>query len=404
MKKYPNSPNTSQRLCRLIAKERKIHIRRQLTWHEVENRHWFFCYQPQSEQHVNSGRGQPRSQPDWPAEPESFCSWLPERPNQKLPIWWASSVVLFANGPHAFSHNASKACMRPLAEVPRAFFPPHVAVHVVRLACERPDNLGRRLSQWDCQELARKLVDDELAASISPSTVRRILESHTLKPWRHHMWLNPKHPRDVQLYDAVSDMINLYTGELSDDDIVLSIDEKTSLQPRPREFPTQPAQPGNTPNLCEHEDTRDGALNLFAAFDTRSGHVYGQCAPRKRHKEFMAFLDYVDADIDETMTTIHLVCDHAKNHTGKQTHAWLAKHPRFVVHVTPVHCSWMNQIEQWFSILQRKRLRIVDFTSKQDLQAKVEHFIREWNEHAHPFNWSKKSVAKVMADVPAMAA
>lgn len=74
------------------------------------------------------------------------------------------------------------------------------------------------------------------------------------------------------------------------------------------------------------------------------------------------------------------------------------------MHFTPVHCSWMNQVEPWFSILQRKRLRIADFDSKEHLQEKIGQFICEWNQHAHPFNWSTKSVAKVMAEVPAMAA
>jgi transposase len=84
-------------------------------------------------------------------------------------------------------------------------------------------------------------------------------------------------------------------------------------------------------------------------------------------------------------------------HKGKQVQAWLAKHPRFIFHFPPVHCSWMNQVEQWFSILQRKRLRIADFTDKKHLSQRLMAFVAEWNEHAHPFQWSTKSVAKVMA-------
>jgi transposase len=84
-------------------------------------------------------------------------------------------------------------------------------------------------------------------------------------------------------------------------------------------------------------------------------------------------------------------------HKGKQVQAWLAKHPRFVFHHPPVHCSWMNQVEQWFGILKRKRLRIADFPSKEHLAERLRAFIREWNEIAHPFNWTSKSVAKVMA-------
>jgi transposase len=82
----------------------------------------------------------------------------------------------------------------------------------------------------------------------------------------------------------------------------------------------------------------------------------------------------------------------------------MTKHPRFIVHFTPVHCSWMNQVEQWFSILQRKRLHIVDFASKDQLRLNLEQLIHEWNQQAHPFNWSTKSVAKVMAKAPALAA
>jgi transposase len=291
-----------------------------------------------------------------------------------------------------------------LAVAPRAVFPPEVAIHVVRLACERPDLCGRSLSQWDCAELARQLVEDGLVADISAATIRRILAAHQLKPWRHHLWMYPKHPRDADFYATVADVIDLYTRPLSDDEIVLSLDEKTSLQPRPRLAPTRPAQQQNLPNRYEHEYTRAGALNLFAAFDTRSGQVYGQCYERKRQQECIAFLEYLDQKIAEHIRTIHLVCDNVSTHHGKDVTRWFAKHPRFVVHFTPVHCSWMNQVEQWFSILQRKRLRIADFASKDHLRAKLAQFIAEWNQQAHPFNWSTKSVAKVMAEAHALAA
>jgi len=101
---------------------------------------------------------------------------------------------------------------------------------------------------------------------------------------------------------------------------------------------------------------------------------------------------------------IHLVCDHVSTHHGQEVRTWLAKHPRLIVHFTPVQGSWMNQVEQWFSILQRKRLKIADFASKDQLKAQLEQFIAEWNQQAHPFNWSTQSVAKVMAEAPALAA
>jgi hypothetical protein len=275
---------------------------------------------------------------------------------------------------------------------------------VVRLACARPDMRGRSLSPWDCTELARQLIAEGIVEEISPATVRRILAAHQLKPWRQHVWLYPKQPREATFYATVSELIDRYTRPVSSGEVVLSVDEKTSLQPRPRHAPTQPAQPQNRPNRYDHEYNRAGALNLLAAFDTRSGKVYGQCHERKRQREFIAFLETLEAEIDTHVHTIHLVCDNVSTHHGKEVRPWLAKHPRFVVHFTPVHCSWMNQVEQWFSILQRKRLRMVDCESKDHLRVKLEQFVHEWNQHAHPFNWSTQSVAKVMAAAPAMAA
>jgi transposase len=150
----------------------------------------------------------------------------------------------------------------------------------------------------------------------------------------------------------------------------------------------------------EHEYRRDGALNLIAAFDTRTGRVYGKCFERKRQVEFIDLLEHIDESIPRRIRKIHIVCDNIRTHSGKEVQKWLKTHPRFAFTFTPVHCSWMNQIEQWFSILQRKRLKISDFESKADLRHKVLKFIEEWNEHAHPFNWSKGSVAKIMADAP----
>jgi transposase len=295
---------------------------------------------------------------------------------------------------------ASTAYTTRRAVVGSLFFPPQVAIHLVQMACERPEHLGRSWSQWDCAELARALVDHGVVDAISSETVRRILASHKLKPWRHHMWLNPKKPRDDAFYACVAALTELYTRPLGKHEIVLSLDEKTSLQPRPRRHATKPAHPGNVPNLVEHEYTRDGALHLFAAFDTRTGQVYGQCYRRKRQKEFIPFLEYLDRAMPARLTLIHVVCDNVSVHHGKEVRKWLKRHPRFQFHFTPTHCSWMNQVEQWFSILQRKRLRVADFASKEDLQAKIMQFIAAWNQHAHPFNWSTKSVAKVMAAAP----
>ena len=271
-----------------------------------------------------------------------------------------------------------------------------MALQLVKIACERPDKLGRSLSQWDCRELAGQLVRDGVVASISADTVRRILDNHQLKPWRHHLWLSPTVPRDADFAARVQEISDLYTRQLQAHEVVLCVDEKTNLQPRPRKTPTKGAAPGQ-PVLVEHEYKRCGARNLFAAFNTRTGKVYGMTAERKRQEEFIAFLELLDREFGPEITVIHVVLDNLRMHKGKKVQAWLAKHPRFVFHHPPVHCSWMNQVEQWFSILQRKRLAIVDFASKAELAEKLQQFIAQWNEQAHPFNWTGKSVAKVMA-------
>ena len=252
------------------------------------------------------------------------------------------------------------------------------------------------MSQWHCRELAGQLIRDGVVASISAETVRRVLSNHRLKPWRHHLWLSSDVPRDAAFAKVVRHICNLYTRPLGAHEMVLCVDEKTSLQPRTRTSPTRPAQPG-WPVLVEHEYERKGALNLFAGFDTRTGKVYGHTAERKRQKEFIEFLEKLDREIPAEITQIHVVLDNLRMHKGKQVQAWLAEHPRFVFHHPPVHCSWMNQVEQWFSILQRKRLAIADFADKAELAERLHAFVAEWNQDAHPFHWTKKSVAKIMA-------
>jgi transposase len=308
-----------------------------------------------------------------------------------------------ANGP-----NGSCGADRPPSATERdpadrRSFPPEVAVHLVKIACELPDRLGVSLSQWDCVELARKLMADGVVPSISPQTVGRILNHHRLKPWRKHLWLSGKVVRDEAFAASVRHIIDLYTRPLLPHEMVLCVDEKTSLQPRTRVSPTLPARP-DLPVRVEHEYQRKGALNLFAAFDTRTGKVYGHTAERKRQKEFIEFLEQLDREIPADTTTIHIVLDNLRMHKGKQVQAWLACHPRFVFHHPPVHCSWMNQVEQWFSILQRKRLTIADFTDKAALAQCLHDFISHWNTHAHPFHWSTKSVAKIMAKCEAKTA
>lgn len=271
----------------------------------------------------------------------------------------------------------------------------------MKLACELPDEQRRSLSTWTCAELARSLRNDGIVEAISPQSVQRILQSHRLKPWRIHHWLSPKVPRDEAFRQQTLEICDLYTRPLSSSERVLCLDEMTSLQPRSRTAATRPAMPGLVPVRIEHEYIRKGALNLSAAFDTRTGDVIGICRRRKRQVEFIELLEAIDAKMPARVTAIHLVCDNVSTHKGKLVRAWLARHPRFQMHFTPVHCSWMNQVEQWFSILKRKRLIAPNFTDLEDLESKLLAFINEWNDVAHPFDWTPKSFSKVLDKVNA---
>lgn len=206
---------------------------------------------------------------------------------------------------------------------------------------------------------------------------------------------------DEAFRNIVVGLSDLYTRPVVSEEEIWSLDEKTSLQPRTRSAPNLPAQPGHVPVHVEHEYERKGALQLFGAFNTQTGKVLGILRRRKRQIEFIELLEAVDAQAPAGVTRIRIVCDNISIHKGKRVRAWLERHPRFHMHFTPVHCSWMNQIEQWFSILQRKRLSAPNFADLAELEVRIHAFIAEWNQHAHPFAWTKESFAKTLAKVDA---
>jgi hypothetical protein len=221
----------------------------------------------------HAGHGRRPSPLAWCTGGRFFCSWrLGTRP-PTWPRWLASHARSYGNGRDGFWPHGGMAALTLLAVAPRAVFPPAVAMHVVRLACERPDRCGRRLSHWDGAALARPRVEAGRVAARSAATRRRILAAPPRQPWRQQLWRYPKHPRAADCDATVSDVSDLSTRPLADDEIVLALEEQTSRPPRPRLAPTRPAQPQNLPKRDAHEDTRAGARNLCAAFETRSGQV-----------------------------------------------------------------------------------------------------------------------------------
>ena len=239
-----------------------------------------------------------------------------------------------ARGRDALPRRALTDSLTKNARAASPFFPPVVALSVVKLAWERPDLVGRSLSQWEGAALARPLVHDGVVEAMSPQTVQRILRHPKLTPWRPPLWRSPQVPREAAFAAQGQEIVALYTRPLGVGERVWCVDEKTSRQPRTRKAPPLAAQPGQ-PVRVEHADTRKGALHLFAGFDTRTGKVYATTAERKRQVECIAWLAQVDRAIVPAITTIHGILDHVRMHKGKQGQAWLAKHPRFVGHFPP---------------------------------------------------------------------
>jgi hypothetical protein len=344
-----------KRPCRYLFPSAHRRAGRRSRWHAAASLPDALSYLPKSSRHGTGGNGPPRLPLAWSAGGGLSSCWRPGPPNPPGRRPLVCHGPWSATGLSVVSPSVWRVSPPPLAAAPRAVFPPAVAIYGVRLACERPDLVGRSRSQGDGTALARQLLPEAIVEAISASTGRWMLAAHQLKPWRQPLGLSPTHPRDAAFSAIVAELIGLYTRPLRADALVLAGDEKTSRQPRPRLAPPLPAQPHHLPNRVAHAYKRAGALPLLAAFDIRAGKVDGHGYDRKRQRECIAVLDAVDVEVEEDIRTIHLVCDHVSPHQGQEVRQWLAHHPRFVMHFTPVHCSWMNQVEQWFSILQRKR-------------------------------------------------
>ena len=289
----------------------------------------------------------------------------------------------------------SRGCTTKNAPAAGRFFPPAVALSVVKLACARPAVAGRSLSQWESAELARQLVRDGVVEASSPQTVQRMLAHHTLKPWRHHLWRSPHVPRDAAFAAQVQEIVTWYTRPLGSGKCVVRRRE-TRLQPRTRKAPTLAAQPGQ-PVRVEHAYTRKGALNLFAGFDTRTGTVYATTAERKRQGECIAFLEQGDREVTPAITRSHIVLDHIRRHKGKKVQAWLATPPRFVLHLATRALLLDESGRAVVLDLATHTLAYCRLCGQKALAQRLMAFVAEWNDHAHPFQWSTTSVAKVMA-------
>lgn len=269
-------------------------------------------------------------------------------------------------------------------------FPPLDGATVVSLACEVPTNRDQPLSRYSLGDLVRLIAADPAVPTMSRSTIRRILNRHALKPWRYRSWL---FPRDPDFATKAGRVLDLYVGiwkgvPLGVNDFVLSADEKTSIQARGRCHPSTPPGPGQAMRV-EHEYQRGGAVAYMAAWDVKAGGVIGRCEPTTGKAAFDRLVDQVMTQAPyRSAERVFFVVDNGSSHRGtKAVEALTARHPTAILVHLPIHASWLNQIEIYFSILQRKVLTPNDFADLAVVEKRLTDFADLYNDTAVPFDW-----------------
>jgi len=282
-----------------------------------------------------------------------------------------------------------------LADAPRSGRPRRISAAeraaICALACQLPAATGVPLSRWTGPELAAELASRGLAGPVSASSILRILAEHPIKPWQYQSWI---YPRDPQFAARAAVIPGLYQGyyqgkRLRPGDRVISVDAKPSIQARARCHPTAPPGPGQ-PMRVEHEYERSGALALLAALDVHTGTVPAAATPATTGiAPFMNLMGQVmSAEPYASAPRVFVIVDNGSDHRGKKAARRLrAAHPNAIMIHTPVHASWLNQIEIFFSIVQKKVVSPNDFASTAQLSATLLAFTGRYNKTARPFNW-----------------
>jgi len=233
-------------------------------------------------------------------------------------------------------------------------------------------------THWSSRELAKR-------HQVSFSTVQRAWRAHNLQP---HRIQNFKFSKDPHFVQKLRDIVGLYMDPPTNA-IVLSVDEKSSVQALERTAPILPLREG-VPARQTHDYTRNGTTTLFAALDTLSGKVLERCLPRHRHTEFLEFLDHIERNVPRRLD-IHIIMDNYATHKHPTVKAWFAKHPRYHAHFTPTSSSWLNAVERFFAEITAKRIRRGTFPSVPKLIKAISTYVAEHNASAKPFVWTKSA-------------
>ncbi len=311
-----------------------------------------------------------------------------------------------ASGANVSSRSASLDSRRDLAEGDQPSFPPSVVVAVKALACELPHEHQLPFSRLSIPDIRQEAVRRGLVASIGETTLWRWLAEDAIRPWAHRSWIFPRAPDFKEKADRV---LELYEGswrgkKLGAGDFVISADEKTSIQARRRIHPTLPPTSGRAMRV-EHEYERAGAWAYLAAWDVRRAKVFGRCERKNGIAPFERLVEQVMSQQPyRSARRVFWILDNGSSHRGERCAARLRERwPAIVAVHTPVHASWLNQIEVYFSIVERKVLTPNDFNSLAEVEDRLLRFQVHYAAAARPFEWkfTRRDLARLLTKLDA---
>jgi len=234
------------------------------------------------------------------------------------------------------------------------------------------------MSSWNGGSLAKAL-------DVSDDAVWRVLRKEGIQLQRYRSWCVSTDP---EFAAKAADVIGLYLSPPANA-LVLSVDEKPSIQAIEREIGYVQTSSGKIVNGMKSTYKRHGTINLFAALEVATGVIQGKTTATKKRTDFLMFMDEVIAD-QPPECEIHVIMDNLCTH--KNNKDWLEAHPNVTFHFTPTSASWLNQVEIWFGIFQRKALRGASFCNIEQLVKTIRDFTDAYNENATPFVWRKREV------------
>jgi len=269
-------------------------------------------------------------------------------------------------------------------------FPPEQIAHIKAIACQLPAERGIPLSRFSITEIVQEVITAAIVPSVSDSSIWRWLHKDAIRPWFHRSWIYPRDPQFVEKAGRVLDLYgNHWEGELLEPgDFVICADEKTSIQARVRKHPTTPPCSARIMKV-EHEYIRDGACAYLAAWDVHKAKIFGRCEPKTGIEPFERLVDQVmSQEPYKTANRVFWIIDNGSSHRGEPFVERLKKKwPNGIGVHLPIHASWLNQVEIYFAIVQKKALTPNDFPDLQAVQKRLMAFQTHYQDVARPFKW-----------------